>query len=313
MDLGEPNFKETMSKGFLYLFILFFAYQCASPSASSEKPNSTLQKNDKTEYLESLTQGDGYIRESIDLDLNKENIFITEIQSELHTNKSEIQNLRSVIKSLTKQLENQQVMTSAEFWSSSLGVYNQEVIMQSGTVYYGNIIYQDQDFVTLETLIGKLNIDRGQIVRVISHQVPEEEEAVGFPDIAMTQGAMSVEDGMLLYNKPAEVILLGNITSYNDENGDTKLSGNVKNIGGKRADFVKLNITLYRDWSKKLDPKTFSVFVNGETHYLNPEDSTMVSLNSLSPKSQASFELHVPQNFGTVMSWTYNIDFEEYE
>ena len=313
MDLGAPNFKETMSKGFLYLFILFFAYQCASPSASSEKPNSTLQKNDKTEYLESLTQGDGYTRESIDLDLNKENIFITEIQSELHTNKSEIQNLRSVIKSLTKQLENQQAMTSAEFWSSSLGIYNQEVIMQSGTVYYGNIIYQDQDFVTLETLIGKLNIDRGQIVRVISHQVPEEEEAVGFPDIAMTQGAMSVEDGTLLYNKPAEVILLGNITSYNDENGDTKLSGNVKNIGGKRADFVKLNITLYRDWSKKLDPKTFSVFVNGETHYLNPEDSTMVSLNSLSPKSQASFELHVPQNFGTVMSWTYNIDFEEYE
>ena len=313
MNLGAPNFKETMNKSFLYLFILFFAYQCASPSASSEKPKNLLQNKGKTEYLEDLTGGNNYIQESVDLDLNKENIFITEIQSELHTNKSEIQNLRSVIKSLTKQLENQQAMTGAELWNSSIGIYNQEVIMQSGTIYYGNIIYQDQDFVTLETLIGKLNIDRGQIVRVISHQIPEEEESVGFPDIEMNQGAMSVEDGTLLYNKPAEVILLGNITSYNDENGDTKLSGNVKNIGGKRADFVKLNITLYRDWSKKLDPKTFSVFVNGETHYLNPQDSTMVSLNSLSPKSQASFELHVPQNFGTVMSWTYNIDYEEYE
>lgn len=247
------------------------------------------------------------------MDLNKENIFITEIQSELHINKAEIQNLRSVIKSLSKQLENQQAMSSAELLGSSIGIYNQEVLMQSGTIYYGNIIYQDQDFVTLETLIGKLNIDRSQIVRVVSHQMPEEEEAVVFPDIAISQSAMSVEDGSLLYNKPAEVILLGNITSYNDDNGDTKLSGNVKNIGGKRADFVKLNITLYRDWSKKLDPKTFSVFVNGETHYLNPEDSTMVSLNSLSPKSQASFELYVPQNFGTVMSWTYNIDYEEYE
>ena len=247
------------------------------------------------------------------MDLNKENIFITEIQSELHTNKAEIQNLRSVIKSLSKQLENQQAVSNAELLGSSIGIYNQEVLMQSGTIYYGNIIYQDQDFVTLETLIGKLNIDRSQIVRVVSHQMPEEEEAVVFPDIAISQSAMSVEDGSLLYNKPAEVILLGNITSYNDDNGDTKLSGNVKNIGGKRADFVKLNITLYRDWSQKLDPKTFSVFVNGETHYLNPEDSTMVSLNSLSPKSQASFELYVPQNFGTVMSWTYNIDYEEYE
>ena len=312
MDLGAPNFKETMNKGFLYLFILFFAYQCASPSASSETPKDSLQNQDKKEYLEDLTKDNNYKQKSVDLDLNKENIFITEIQSELHTNKSEIQNLRSVIKSLTKQLETQQAKTETELWNTSIGIYNQEVIMQSGTIYYGNIIYQDQDFVTLETLIGKLNIDRGQIVRVISHQIPEE-ESLGFPDIEMSQGTMSVEDGTLLYKKPAEVILLGNITSYNDEKGDTKLSGNVKNIGGKRADFVKLNITLYRDWSKKLDPKTFSVFVNGETHYLNPQDSTMVSLNSLSPKSQASFELHVPQNFGTVMSWTYNIDYEEYE
>ena len=302
-----------MSKSFIYIFILFFAYQCASPPAPSVKDNEVDPNGDKKDYVNSLLQDSGYTKEAVDSGLNSENIFITEIQSELHTNKSEIQNLRSIIKSLTKQLENQETISKSDLWSSSLGLYNQEVIMQSGTVYYGNIIYQDQDLVTLETLIGKLNIDRSQIVRVVSHQMPTEQEETVFPDIAINQSAMNVEDGTLLYNKPAEVILLGNITSYNDDNGDTKLTGNVKNIGGKRADFVKLNITLYRDWSKKLEPKTFSVFVNGETHYLNPEDSTMVSLNSLSPKSQASFELHVPQNFGTVMSWTYNIDYEEYE
>ena len=293
--------------------ILFFAYQCASPPAPSVKDNKTDLNSDKKEYVNNLLQDGSYKREAVDSGLNSENIFITEIQSELHTNKSEIQNLRSIIKSLAKQLENEETISKTDLWSSSLGLYNQEVIMQSGTVYYGNIIYQDQDLVTLETLIGKLNIDRNQIVRVVSHQMPIEQEETIFPDIAINQSAMNVEDGTLLYKKPAEVILLGNITSYNDENGDTKLTGNVKNIGGKRADFVKLNITLYRDWSKNLEPKTFSVFVNGETHYLNPEDSTMVSLNSLSPKSQASFELHVPQNFGTVMSWTYNIDYEEYE
>ena len=302
-----------MSKSFIYIFILFFAYQCASPPAPSVKDNEIDPNSDKKDYVNNLLQDSGYKKEMVDSGLNSENIFITEIQSELHTNKSEIQNLRSIIKSLTKQLENQETTSKTDLWSSSLGLYNQEVIMQSGTVYYGNIIYQDQDLVTLETLIGKLNIDRNQIVRVVSHQMPIEQEETIFPDIAINQSAMNVEDGTLLYNKPAEVILLGNITSYNDDNGDTKLTGNVKNIGGKRADFVKLNITLYRDWSKKLEPKTFSVFVNGETHYLNPEDSTMVSLNSLSPKSQASFELHVPQNFGTVMSWTYNIDYEEYE
>ena len=136
-------------------------------------------------------------------------------------------------------------------WSSSVSIYNQEIIMQSGTVYYGNIIYQDPEFVTLETLIGKLNININQIVRVVSHKVPEKENTVEFPDIALNQSIASVEDGSMLYNRPAEVILLGNITSYSDDRGDTKLAGNVKNIGGKRADFVKLNITLYRDWSKK--------------------------------------------------------------
>ena len=185
--------------------------------------------------------------------------------------------------------------------------------MQSGTVYYGNIIYQDDEYVTLETLIGKLNIDRAQIIRVVSHKMPKSQDSIDFPDISVGASVSSIEDGALLYKKPAEVVLIGNITSYNDNDGSTKLSGNVKNIGGKRADFVKLNITLYRDWSQKLQPKTFSVFVNGETHYLNPDDSTMVSLNSLSPKSEAGFELHVPQNFGTVMSWTYDIDYEEYE
>ena len=106
---------------------------------------------------------------------------------------------------------------------------------------------------------------------------------------------------------------MGNITSYNEEGGNTKLSGVVKNIGGARADFVKLNITLFRDWSKQLEPKTFSVFVNGETHYLNSEDSSMVSINSLSPAAEGAFELYVTQNFGTIMSWTYNIDYEEYK
>ena len=301
-----------MSKGLLYLFVLFFAYQCASPPVSLN--NSDVDSSDdKKDYIEGLVKGSNYTTDSDNFQGSKENIFITEIQSELHTNKSEIQNLRAVVKSLSKQLENQQVQENAEMWSSSLGVYNQEIIMQSGTVYYGNIIYQDPDFVTLETLIGKLNINRNQIVRVVSHKVPEKDNVAEFPDIALSQSIASAEDGSLLYNKPAEVILLGNITSYSDDSGDTKLAGNVKNIGGKRADFVKLNITLYRDWSKKLEPKTFSVFVDGETHYLSPSDSSMVSLNSISPKSEASFELLVPQSFGTVMSWTYNIDYEQYE
>ena len=311
--MEASKFNQTMFKGLLYLFILMFAYQCASNPTPQTNKDENKSIAEKESYIDDLVSGNKYSSDGLEKKNITENIFIAELQSELHTNKSEIQNLRSIIKSLSKQVESQEIDKNTEQWNASLGIFNQEIIMQSGTVYYGNIIYQDDEYVTLETLIGKLNIDRAQITRVVSHKMPTSEDSVDFPDIAVGASVSSIEDGTLLYKKPAEVILIGNITSYNDDDGSTKLSGNVKNIGGKRADFVKLNITLYRDWSQKLQPKTFSVFVNGETHYLNPEDSTMVSLNSLSPKSEARFELHVPQNFGTVMSWTYDIDYEEYE
>ena len=103
--------------------------------------------------------------------------------------------MRSIIKSLSKQVESQQIDKNTEQWNASLGIYNQEIIMQSGTVYYGNIIYQDDEYVTLETLIGKLNIDRAQITRVVSHKMPTSEDSVDFPDIAVGTSVSSIEDG----------------------------------------------------------------------------------------------------------------------
>ena len=70
-------------------------------------------------------------------------------------------------------------------------------------------------------------------------------------------------------------------------------------------------MTLYRDWSKTLKPKTFTVFADGATHYFD-EDSTKISDSSIGPKAVANFSLTIPRSFGSVMSWTYEIDFEQY-
>ena len=293
-----------------YLCISFFTFQCAA----SDSPEITPSKKNKTEsqqYIEGLVGGEEY--RPPDIELNKENILITDLQSELHTNKAEIQKLRALIKGLDKQLNKQIEFGSSELWSSPFSIYNQEILMQSGTVYYGNIIYQDETIVTLETMIGKLNLDRSKIIRVISHKTDALSDVIELPELEGLEQLLEIEDGSVIYKQPAEIILLGNISSSIDDAGNTTLLGKVKNTGGKRADFVKLNITLYRDWSKSLSPKTFSIFVDGETHYLDSLDSSLVSLSSLAPKAEAGFELHVPQNFGTVMSWTYDIDYEEYE
>tara|TARA_Y100000590_G_scaffold63129_1_gene67739 strand:- start:4993 stop:5925 length:933 start_codon:yes stop_codon:yes gene_type:complete len=304
-----------LSNFILYFSIALFAMHCAG-SQSSEIINSKQDNNNTVR--ESQQYVDGILLESKqnaeeDITFNNENVLITDLQSELHVNKAEIQKLRSIVKNLEKQLEEMDENRSSETLSEPLLIYNQEILMESGTVYYGNIVYQDEQMVTIETMIGKLNLDRTKIIRVISHKTDALSEVDETPVFEGLDEFPEIEDGSVIYKKPAEIILLGNISSSTDESGNMRLIGKVKNAGGRRADFVKLNITLYRDWSKSLTPKTFAIFVDGETKYLNPSDSSLVSFSSLSPKAEADFELFVPQNFGTVMSWTYEIDYEEYD
>ena len=71
-------------------------------------------------------------------------------------------------------------------------------------------------------------------------------------------------------------------------------------------------MTLYRDWSETLPPKNFTIFVDGSTKYFTP-DSSKMSTSSIEPNAVADFQLIVPKQFGTLMSWKYDFDFEQYE
>ena len=298
-----------------YLSISFFAFHCAgskSPEISSQEIEK-VSASESQKYVNDVLIGKADQGGSSSIEFDDKSLLITDLQAELHTNKAELQKLRSLVRGLEKQVVDKIESSTSDLLTAPFSMYNQEVLMQSGTVYYGNIIYQDEDIITLETMIGKLNLDRTKTVRVISHKTEALSDIEEIPVFEGLEGFSAVEDGNIIYKKPAEIILLGNISSVTDESGNTKLLGKVKNSGGRRADFVKLNITLYRDWSKSLTPKTFAIFVDGETTYLDPADSTLVSFSSLSPKAEAGFEFFVPQNFGTVMSWTYEIDYEEYD
>ena len=58
--------------------------------------------------------------------------------------------------------------------------------MDNGTIYYGSVIYQDEQYVTIETLIGKLNLERNRIIRVLSHHL-EEDEVPAFPEVSLVK------------------------------------------------------------------------------------------------------------------------------
>lgn len=222
-------------------------------------------------------------------------------------NVQEIALLKSKINFLEEELKKKGDATS--IFSNPYALFNQQIVMDNGTIYYGSVIFQDQNYVTIETLVGKLNIERSRIKRVLSHHL-ENQNIPTFPEIDF-EANTTVEDGDILYKSPANVILANNINTTIDDNGNTVLSGQLKNIGGKRADFVKINMTLYRDWSQTLEPKTFTVFATGTTHYFD-SDTTKVSNSSIEPKALADFSLTIPKTFGNVMSWKYHIDFESY-
>jgi len=299
---------KTLLNLIFYFCISIFAFQCGGSDAPEVFTPRAVAMADSQKYVQDLITKKNAENATPKLKFDKENILITDIQNELHTVKLEVQTLRSLLKGVQKDLEKQIDINSTEIWSSPFSIYNQELLLDNGTTLYGNIIYQDTDVITLETMIGKINVQRPTVIRVISHHpdIPQKEEL-------LEEFTPIIESGNELYQKPAEVILYGNMFSTTDNDGNQKLNGNVKNVGGKRADFVKMNITLYRDWSASLEPKTFTVFVDGHLQYLNPADSSLISQNSLDPKGIAPFELIVPKSFGTVMSWTYEIDYEEYE
>ena len=66
--------------------------------------------------------------------------------------------------------------------------------------------------ITLETMIGKLNLDRTKIVRVISHKAEALSDIEQTPVFEGLEGFSDIEDGSVIYKKPAEIILLGNIS-----------------------------------------------------------------------------------------------------
>ena len=297
-NMDNRRFKIT-----IYIIITLFLTHCASKKEKVETPNSDISvlenKINELEYIiKSNSKGDEFVEQQFVYD---------NIENNVSDHSKTIKILKSKISYLEKELGKMNLHPAS--WENPFSIYNKKILMDNGTMYYGNIIYQDDYTVTLETLIGRLNLERNRIQRVYAHKTDEEDIEI-LPSIDFDYS--DVEDGNTIYKKPAEIILLSNINSHINDDGNTVLKGQVKNVGGQRADFVKLNMTLYRDWSETLPPKNFTVFVAGSTHYFAP-DSSKMSNSSIEPQAIADFELIVPKQFGTLMSWKYDIDFEQYD
>jgi len=234
----------------------------------------------------------------------------------------EVKKLSAELKHLRSQIEDLQA--NSQMWMNPLAMYDKEIITDNGTSIYGKIIYQDDKIVKVETLIGYLVLEKASIVRVITN-VPEEPAQKYVPEelASDVQKSNYPQVPQAPYvsksGEPAQVpesrtkmpncVLVGNINERKDPSGNTIFSGEVKNIGARRADFVKVNFIFRKNWSG--DTKTRTAFIEGT--YFTFEDSGITTNNSLLPGATGKFELIIPKNFGSFIGYSYTIEWEQYK
>ena len=227
-----------------------------------------------------------------------------------------IEDLRMDIKKLKAELDYQhenlsKLEAQTKVFANPFAIYNKEIVLNNGSSIFGKIVYQDQDVMKIETLIGQLIIDRNTIVRVVnqvsaygnSDEESSNNQSSGSPDAS---GVNLIQKRVK--NLSAHLVLVGDITEEKDGSGNTVLSGEIKNVGNKRADFSKIIFTFRTNWQG--DSKTLTAFINGIT---NTFETGISSDNSILPHAVGNFEMVIPKSFGSFIGYSYDIDWSQYE
>ena len=228
----------------------------------------------------------------------------------------EIKKMTAELKYLNEELENLKALS--KMWVNPLAIYSKEIIMKNGSTVFGKVVYQDEESLKVETLVGYLIINRVDVVRIIDNVVTEEQaeyvpEQVRdsytpppMPKLAEPQYTSPERSGLKKYS--ANCVLMGNISEKKDAQGNIVFNGEIKNIGGRRADFVKVDFVFRKNWSG--ETKTLTTFIRGGYHTF---DSGITTDSTLLPGATGAFELYVPHDFGSFIGYSYVIDWEEYE
>ena len=231
----------------------------------------------------------------------------------------ELKKIAAEVKHLNSELEDLKALS--KMWVNPLAIYSKEIILQNGSTVFGKIVYQDEETLKIETLVGYLIIERKNIVRVIDNVITEETQEYvpeqirdsysppPMPKLAepkyTSADPLSREAGK---RYSANCVLVGNISERKDNQGSIIFTGEIKNIGGRRADFVKVDFVFRKNWSG--ETKTLTTFVRGTYHTF---DSGITTDATLLPGAVGAFELFVPNDFGSFIGYSYVLDWEEYE
>ena len=201
--------------------------------------------------------------------------------------------LKSSINTLTRQMDSlKQVISVYEKGKGAMPTIDEELLnlikipqlrhrieLQNGTIVNGEIINENQLGIIVQTSIGQLSIERDRIVEIIEDISP----------------SAKVE----LINEPF-------INAFPDKE---EITGSIKNIGSKRADFVRVIVNLWSPTTELLHQD--SVFISGENqkYFTGIQSDT-----ALEPGASSKFRLVIPINEDDDISYrTYQIRWEVYK
>ena len=242
----------------------------------------------------------------------QEEYVMTEVSFELKKMAAELDHMSGQVRDL---------QARSEMWVNPLSIYQKEIILDNGSTVFGKVVYQDEEILKIESLVGYLVIDRSTVVRIVENVMGQEEPEYvpeqiresysppPMPKLAQPRYVSAESGGRAASrDRAANIVLVGNIAEKKDRSNNVALAGQVKNVGGNRADFVKVNFVLRKNWSG--ETRTLTTFVAGSYYTF---DSGITTDSSLLPGATGNFELIIPADVGSFLGYSYTIDWEEYE
>ena len=166
----------------------------------------------------------------------------------------------------------------------------------------------------VETLIGNLTIDRTSVVRIVENitVLEEGQEENQIIEISQDESAQILDESELISQRQASssasVILLGDIRESSDKSGNTIFEGNLKNVGTQRADLVRIDFILRKNFQG--DTEMLTAYAKGSSQVFQ---DGIISNSSLKPDAIGTFKLIVPNSLGNFIGYSYQIYWSYYE
>jgi len=225
----------------------------------------------------------------------------------------EIKKLTAELNYLKEQVTALDVKSS--LYADPFDVYNKEIILNNGSSIFCKILSQTEEEIFVETLIGNLTLQRASVVRIVENITVLEDNMLQEQVIEISQEEQEqvISDSELIKKRQmqssASIILLGDIQESKDKSGNTVLEGELKNIGTQRADLVRIDFILRKNFQG--DIETLTTYAVGSDQVF--KNSGIISNSSIKPGAIGTFKLIIPKETGNFIGYSYNLEWDFYE